>query len=107
MTEYEFQSKLKMINIAMWIPHVISMICMWRYADWWVAVLFLIGYVFIEKYIGYLLDIASLVVAIVICSITYFNGTDIVLIILSALGLILPWVLKSYFFKMLQKFSED
>ena len=107
MNERDFQRKLGLINFFMWLPHVFAVTSAWRYLDWWVAILFILGYIFAEKYIGYILDVAALIIAIVVCALTYVDTGDIILIICLIVGVILPWVLRSYFFKMLQKFSED
>ena len=79
------QNTVKVLTLLSWITHIVSMVAIFKFMPIWVPIICIVIYIFLEKYLGYFVDIFAFIVSIV-----YSGGW---LIAILALGIIYPWVL--------------
>lgn len=90
---------LKMLTLLSWITHIFSMVAAFRFMPIWVPIICIVLYVFLEKQVGYFVDLFAFIISII------FSGGWLILILL--IGLIYPWVLNYAVRQSILKFMES
>lgn len=66
--EQQYQDLLsysKVVKYSLYLPHILTMCIVFLCLPWWVALIFLVVYVFFERYLGDTADIAGIIIGIV------------------------------------------
>lgn len=90
---------MKITNALLWIPHIFSMIAIYRFLPIWVPIVCVVLYVFLEKYIGYFIDVFAFIVSII-----HSGGW---LIAVLAVCIIYPWILNICVRRSIVKLTKE
>jgi len=100
----ELLSFAKVVKYLFYLPHILTMCIVFWCLPWWVALIFIVIYVFFEKYLSDIADIAGVIIGIV-C------GAPVVLTVLLAISwsslFAACFVIKYRLKKIIMKVSEE